>query len=126
MPRAVTAPLGSAFPADADLTAVALGDVAWVTVPGELQAALGLAIKREGRALFAHTFIAGLSNDYLGYFVAAADYDRPAYVTCATLYGPRAGECLASAAAELLYRLRDRDRPLDRLPAPCDVSPTAR
>ncbi|MBI2155788.1 MAG: neutral/alkaline non-lysosomal ceramidase N-terminal domain-containing protein [Candidatus Rokubacteria bacterium] len=126
MPRFVTAPLGSAFPADADLTAVALGDVAWITVPGELQAALGLAIKREGRDLFAQTFIAGLSNDYLGYFVAPADYDRPAYVTCATLYGPKAGECLASTAAELLYQLRGRDRPLTRLPGPCDFTPNAR
>ena len=44
-------------------------------------------------------------EDYLGYFVTAADYPQPGYVTCATLYGPRTGECLTAAAIELLTRL---------------------
>jgi neutral ceramidase len=122
VPRFVTLPLGSALPADAELIAVALGDTAWVTIPGELQTAFGLEIKRAAQTLFAHAFVAGVSNDYLGYFVTPADYDRPAYVTCATVYGPYAGECLASTAADLLYRLRGRSRPVSGRPAPCDFT----
>jgi hypothetical protein len=49
--------------------------------------------------------VAGLSNDYLGYFLAAAEYDRVTYVTCATLYGPGAGQRLTDAAETLVRRL---------------------
>src|SRR5437773_8729190 len=91
VPRFMTVPLGPALPRDAELVAVAIGDSAWVAVPGELQTALGQAIKRAGRRHFRHVLVAGVSNDYLGYFVTAQDFAQPGYVTCATLYGPNAG-----------------------------------
>jgi hypothetical protein len=111
VPGFLTIPLGDTFPPVADLVGVAVGSVAWVVVPGELQTVLGEAIKNEGRALFGRAFVAGLSNDYLGYFVTAADYARPHYVTCAAVFGPDAGDCLADAAVDLLYGLRGRARP---------------
>ena len=117
MPRALQLPLGNTFPREATLTAVALGDVAWVVVPGELQTELGRRVKVAGRALFGRAFVAGVSNDYLGYFVTAADYDRPAYVTCASVYAAETGEELAERAVDLLYELRGRPRPAGR-PAP--------
>jgi hypothetical protein len=120
VPASVTVPLGRALPPDAELTAVALGGTAWVTMPGELQAALGLEIKGAARALFRHAFVAGLSNDYLGYFVTAEDYGRAAYVTCATVYGPRAGECLATTAVELLRGLAGQSRPVTTGARACD------
>jgi neutral ceramidase len=101
-PAALRLPLGSVFPRQTALTAVAVGDTALVTAPGELQTRLGLAIKQAGRARFARTLVAGVSNDYLGYFVTADDYPHPGYVTCATLYGPKTGECLTGAAIDLL------------------------
>jgi len=104
-PAALTLPLGSVFPRRTALTAVAVGDVALVTFPGEPQTKLGLAIKEAGRARFARTLVAGVANDYLGYFVTAEDYARSGYVTCSSLYGPRTGECLTGAAADLLGRL---------------------
>jgi len=109
-PAAVRLPLGSVFPRRTALTAVAVGDTALVTVPGELQTKLGLAIKQAGHASFARTLVAGLSNDYLGYFVTAADYPHPGYVTCSTLYGPRTGECLTAAAIGLLTGLARGER----------------
>jgi hypothetical protein len=99
-PRGLGVPLGTVFPRETTLTAVAIGDTGWVTFPGELQTSLGLAIKKA--AAVRHPLVAGLSNDYLGYFVAADDYDRPTYVSCANIYGPEAGGCLAGAAAGLL------------------------
>jgi len=114
-------PLGSAMPRAAPLVAAALGDTAWVTFPGELQTALGLAIKREGRARFASVFVAGLSNGYLGYFTTPGDASRTTYVTCASLYGRAAGRCLADAAIDVLRGLRPESRAAAR-PAPaCDV-----
>jgi hypothetical protein len=120
MPAFVRLPLWSALPDDTELVGVALGDTSWVTIPGELQTALGQTIKREGRELFASTFVAGLSNDYLGYFVTPIDAQRSGYVACATLYGPDAGACLTDAAVDLLYRLRGRSRSVTRTPSTCD------
>jgi hypothetical protein len=111
VPRALGVPLGDMFPREVELAAVALGDVAWVVVPGELQTALGRRVKLAGRELFGEAFVAGISNDYLGYFVTAADYDRTAYVTCASVYGPDTGDRLTDRAVELLYELHGRPRP---------------
>src|SRR5439155_504024 len=61
--------LGSALPTSSELLAFRIGDGAWVTVPGELQTRLGLDIKKEGRRHFARVFVAGYTNDYLGYFL---------------------------------------------------------
>jgi hypothetical protein len=105
VPGFVTLPLGAVFPEEAALVAVALGDVAWVSMPGELQSALGARIKSAVRGRFPHPIVAGLSNDYLGYFVERAAFDQRAYVTCATLYGPGAGERLTEAAITLLRGL---------------------
>lgn len=118
-PRAITLPLGSALPRETTLTAVALGNVGWVTFPGELQTSLGRGIKNAGGAPLRHVLVAGVTNDYLGYFVAAADYDRPGYVSCASVYGPDAGTCLAEAAAGLLSGAA-RGEPRPATPVACD------
>jgi len=118
-PAALTLPLGGVLPREATLTAVALGDVGWVTFPGELQTALGQGIKRAAGAHLRHVLVAGLSNDYLGYFTTADDYTRPSYVSCTTLYGPHAGACLADVAADLLGAVARGERaPAE--PAACD------
>jgi neutral ceramidase len=106
IPPFFVVPVGSAMPREASLVAAALGDTAWVTIPGELQTSFGQAIKREGRARFASVFVAGLSNDYLGYFTTREDARRAKYVACATVYGPGAGACLTDAAIELVRGLR--------------------
>jgi hypothetical protein len=118
-PRSLTLPLGAVFPRQTTLTAVGLGDTAIVSVPGELQTKLGLSIKQARPARFARALIAGVSNDYVGYFLTAADYTQPGYVSCATLYGPRTGDCLAEAAAGLLAGLA-RGEPSSGTRAACD------
>jgi hypothetical protein len=110
-PAALSLPLASVFPRETLLSAVAVGDAGWVTIPGELQTSLGGVIKRAGGAHLRYPLVAGLSNDYLGYFVTAADYARPSYVSCASLYGPEAGSCLADAAAGLLAAVARGERP---------------
>lgn len=111
VPRGLTLPLGSMFPSTTTLTAVALGDLAWVVVPGELQTALGTHLKAEGRHIFGDVFIAGVSNDYLGYLVTPTEYERPAYITCASVYAAATGQALTERAVDLLYELRGRPRP---------------
>lgn len=105
VPGGLTLPLGWTLPSDAELVAGMLGDTAWVAVPGELQSALGRGVKDLAGAPWRRAFVAGLSNDYLGYFVTPADYERRVYISCVSLYGPTGGERLAGAAAELLRHL---------------------
>jgi len=105
VPGAVRVGLGGAMPSSAGLTAVRIGETAWVTVPGELQTRLGLDIKTAGHGRFEQTFVAGYSNDYLGYFLTRVGYGRPSYVACGSFYGERGGEIVRDAAVELLGRL---------------------
>jgi neutral ceramidase len=105
LPAALTVPLDGAFPSETTLTAVALGDAAWVALPGEPATALGVRIKTEARRSFRHAFVAGLSNDYVGYLVTAADHGRPSYVTCASVYKAQTGDDLTERAIALLREL---------------------
>ena len=111
IPRWVALPLDGALATSSEMVALAVGPSAWVTVPGELETSLGLAVKAAGRGRFGHVFVAGVSNDYLGYFLSAAAYDRPSYIACASFYGETGGAAIAAAATALLRRL-------DREPAP--------
>jgi hypothetical protein len=111
LPRWLTLPIGRVFPRDATLTAVAVGDTAWLAFPGELQTALGREIKAAGDSRFRHTAVAGLTNDYLGYFLTPRDAEYPRYISCANLYGPRTGACLTRAAADLVRALGRGEQP---------------
>jgi hypothetical protein len=102
VPAALQLPLGTMFPRDAVVTAGTIGPAAWVTIPGELQSSLGRRIKGSVTNARTRAFVAGLSNDYLGYFLEADAYQRASYVTCASLYGPSAGERLTTVASEVL------------------------
>ncbi|HTY76461.1 MAG TPA: neutral/alkaline non-lysosomal ceramidase N-terminal domain-containing protein [Candidatus Bathyarchaeia archaeon] len=105
VPRRPRVNVGRALPTSAALLGIRIGATVWVTVPGELQTALGLDIKGAGAGRFEQTFVAGYSNDYLGYFLTRRDYDRPSYVACGSFYGERGGEVIRDAAVELVHRL---------------------
>jgi len=105
LPPGLTIPLGRVLPSQTELVAVGVGRTAWVTIPGELQSGLGELVKHASAPDWEHGLIAGVSNDYLGYFLTARDAATPSYVACAAVYGPGAGERVARAAAELLRRL---------------------
>jgi neutral ceramidase len=126
LPGFFAIPLGFELPGETELLAVAVADTAWVTIPGELQTSFGQTIKREGGRLFDSVLLAGLSNDYLGYFTTAEAVARKGYIACATLYGPDGGPCLTEGALELLYQLAERPRPAERSWPRCDVNPGRR
>jgi hypothetical protein len=107
VPSNIALGLARALPVEAELTGLAMGETAWVTIPGELETRLGLEIKRAG-GRFRHVFVAGLSNDYLGYFLGPDAYRRPSYIACASLYGERGGDVIRDAAAGVIQRLGAR------------------
>jgi neutral/alkaline ceramidase-like enzyme len=108
-PAWMTIGLAEALPSATEVIAVRIGRMGWVTIPGELETGLGLEIKARGRERFGHVFIAGVSNDYLGYFLAPAHYRRPSYIACGSLYGERGGEIMREAATAALKRLSTGD-----------------
>jgi hypothetical protein len=110
-PRWATVGLSSLMPRSSEMVGVAIGDSAWVTVPGELQTSLGQAIKAGGRGRFSLVFVAGLSNDYLGYFLSPEEYRQGArYIGCSALYGEGGGRLLADMAVEIFRKLRPDQR----------------
>jgi hypothetical protein len=104
-PSWMTIGLTEALPSSADVIAIGIGRTGWVTIPGELETRLGLEIKRSAGPRLDHVFIAGVSNDYLGYLLAPDDYHRPSYIACGSLYGERGGEIVRDAAIAALGRL---------------------
>jgi neutral ceramidase len=105
MPGWLRLGLGAALPRTAELLAVRIGGSGWVSVPGELQTRLGQQVKAAAGGRFDHVFVAGVTNDYLGYFLDAEAYAQASYIACASLYGERGGELLRDAAVALLARL---------------------
>ncbi len=108
IPSNVSVGLARSLPSESEVIALAVGATAWVTIPGELETRLGLDVKAAAGPRFRHVFIAGVANDYLGYFVTPAAYRRPSYIACASLYGERGGEIMRDAAIAALRRLGSR------------------
>lgn len=92
-------------PIHAYLQALCLGDLALITIPGELFASLGMIIRQNSP--FPYTFVVGYANNYIGYIPSRQDYDVGGYEVRKTMLAPGAGEHLAKYAVKALYKLRD-------------------
>jgi hypothetical protein len=119
-PAWMTVGVSEALPSSAQVMAIAIGRTAWVAIPGELETSLGRDIKQSVPERFDRVFVAGVSNDYLGYFLAPAHYRRPSYIACGSLYGERGGEIVRDAAVAALKRLGPPgpSEPVRETPAP--------
>ena len=60
-----------------EIQALAVGNSAWVGVPGELFCQIGLDIKEQSP--FAHTYVVGYANCYQGYFPTPLAYEEGGY-----------------------------------------------
>ncbi len=85
---------------------VRIGDVAIVGVPGEFFTSLGVEIKR--RSPFRYTYVAELSNDWIGYIADAPAYDLGGYQLWTGLHSWVArgtGEQIVDETVEMLDQL---------------------
>ena len=62
---------------EGEIQLLAIGDSAWVGVPGELFCQIGLDIKEQSP--FAHTYVVGYANCYQGYFPTPIAYEEGGY-----------------------------------------------
>jgi len=90
----------------AELMAIAVGDVALITAPGEVFSEIGRAIK--ARSPFPRTLFVGYANGSIGYVPTRSAYAEGGYeVTHAARVGPAAGEILEREAVALLESVRE-------------------
>jgi hypothetical protein len=87
----------------AEISVIVMGQVAFVGLPGEIFARLGLEIK--ARSPFAHTMVIELCNDNIGYLPTREVYQEGGYEAESSPFAPGAGELMVDAVLDLLNRL---------------------
>jgi len=92
-----------------EIQAISLGDIALVSIPGELFVEYGLEIKR--KSPFLHTFIIGYANDYVGYIPTLKAFQEGGYEVrtgAASKLDPGAGEMINGKTLEILNKLKEK------------------
>jgi hypothetical protein len=84
-------------------TVVRIGDLMWVTFPGELFHAIGKAVRAAAPTPFAH--IMGYTNEYIGYFPEQKAYSEGGYEVAVTHLDPVSEGIYLRAVADLMRRL---------------------
>jgi len=85
------------------MTALAVGDIAFIGIPGELFAELGIAIKCN--PYFRHTIVLGYCNDLAGYFPTSEEYERGGYEVETSRVAPGSGELIVHHALSLISEM---------------------
>jgi len=85
-------------------TAVRIGDLMWITFPGEMFHAIGQAVKAAAPTPYAHFM--GYTNGYIGYFPEQKAYTDGGYEVATTHLDPASERIYLRAIGELMQRLR--------------------
>jgi hypothetical protein len=85
-------------------TALRMGDLMWVTFPGEMFSGIGKKVKAASPATGAH--LMGYTNGYIGYFPEQTAYSEGGYEVATTHLDPAAEGTYLRELAELLGRFR--------------------
>ena len=92
---------------EGEIQLLAIGDSAWVGVPGELFCQIGLDIKADSPA--AHTYIVGYANCYQGYYPTPIAYTEGGYEVNMgrwSRFTAAAGVSVQETALDLLHNER--------------------
>lgn len=74
------------------ITQVRMGDLVFLTWPGEPTTELGMRLMDEAKqAGFEDAWILGLTNDHLSYFVTEDEYEKGGYEACSNFFGADGG-----------------------------------
>lgn len=85
------------------LSAVRLGNLVWLLVPGEPIVELGRGLEAEARAAgFPTAWVVGLANGHMGYLTTPEEYDQGGYEAWLTFHGRGSAAILREAYRELL------------------------
>jgi hypothetical protein len=99
-PENIVALTESMQPTTTWMTALRIGDLVAITIPGEMAAGLGLEIKEELRDLGAkHPIVIGLANEWISYILSTEGYHGGGYEPGLSFYGDQLGPFLVREAA---------------------------
>ena len=100
--------IGFLLPTETRVWNVSLGDLTLMTWPGEPTSSVGLALKDAATEAGArHSWVMGLTNDYLAYFTTEDEYHAATYEARSSLYGPEGAKKILRAHKKLLgYQAR--------------------
>lgn len=115
-------PFNAEYPApnQTELTAGHLGELSFVTFPGEPGTLLAEQViaTLEGEGVEGPFAFFGYSQDYLGYSILEDDWWQGGYEAGGALWGPRQGEYLAGRAADVFRWTHGTAEPPGDLPGP--------
>lgn len=103
-------PLFFLYPQRTWLSAVSIGDILMLTVPGEASTQVGYDLRNTVTALgHADPWILGLANDYMAYFTTRDEYGEVAYDSCSSLFGWKGAARIQARYVEMLG-VKERER----------------
>jgi len=108
VPEPLAQVLVKRFAADkAVVTAIRLGDVVLMGIPGEPTSAIGANLLTIGRKRgFPHPLVVSHTNGWLGYMLEPQDYDRGGYEATLAFHGREFSKAVVAAAAKAFDQLR--------------------
>ena len=86
-----------------EMQVITLGEIALVSIPGELFVEYGLEVKEKSK--FPHTFIIDNANDFVGYIPTLRVFEEGGYevrLCCGSKLDPVAGKMITGTALEML------------------------
>ncbi len=83
-------------------TAVRIGDLMWITFPGEMFHSIGVKVKAAAPATYA--YLMGYTNGYVGYFPEQKAYSEGGYEVATTHLDPASEQIYLHAIAEVMKR----------------------
>ncbi|HAH86921.1 MAG TPA: hypothetical protein DCL60_06070 [Armatimonadetes bacterium] len=87
-----------------DQTCFAIGDTAFISIPGELFTEIGMRIKAESP--FAHTYLLGLANGHVGYIPTRVAIHLGGYEVDTRSMDDMTEELVVAKSLELLRRVK--------------------
>lgn len=109
-------PLFFLYPQRTWLSAVSIGDILILTVPGEASTQVGYDLRNAVTALGQpDPWILGLANDYMAYFTTRDEYGEGAYDSCSSLFGWKGAARIQAKYVEVLG-VKEGDRRVGHAP----------
>lgn len=91
------------LPAYSYISQVKVGDILYLTWPGEPSTQIGYNLQTLARLKGASDpIVLGLVNDYMTYFTTQEEYQEKTYDSCSSIYGWKGGERILRAHSSLL------------------------
>lgn len=89
------------------MSAMRIGDTAFVTAPGEPYVEIGLAVKAKAAEMgFPICFVMGVTNDGVGYIIPEDWYNKHVYEALFAIFGPKEGTFFRDRMITLVGQLK--------------------